>query len=326
MKTDHHISRRHFLHTTAGLALAAGLPFTSSLCHGAEKRRRLAVASRDVLLKTTGKPDCWAAMKEIGVSCLEVDITLDLLCPSLFHPDKKYSLVDSDSVKMLADDLAANHATITAFCMHNKFDEKLDEEVACIRKLLPAMEQLKVKIIRIDVVPRKTPIDQFLPVAVKACKAICEVADGKPVRYGIENHGRFTNNPDVLEKMFAEVGSSQLGLTLDALNLYWFGHPLESLYGIIEKFAPRVVHTHCKSVRYPEDQRNVRRPIGWEYAKYSAPIYDGDIDYKRVVAILRKVNYQADLCLENECLKHFPPEQQVGVLKKEIAMMKSLAS
>ncbi|MBI5688203.1 MAG: sugar phosphate isomerase/epimerase [Verrucomicrobia bacterium] len=320
MNTDHPISRRHFLHATAGLALAAG-----NLCHGAEKRRRLAVACRDVLLKTTGKPTCWAAMKELGVSCLEVDITPDLLCPSLIHPDRKYSLADPDSVKQLADDLAANRATITAFCMHNKFDEKLDEEIAWMRKLLPAAQQLKVKVIRIDVVPRKTPIDQFLPVAIKACKAICEIAEGKPVRYGIENHGRFTNDPDVLEKLFAGVGSPQLGLTLDALNLYWFGHPLESLYGIIEKFAPRVVHTHCKSVRYPEDQRNVRRAIGWEYAKYSAPIYDGDIDYKRVVAILRKAGYQADLCLENECLKHFPPEQHAAVIKKELAMLKTLA-
>jgi len=320
MNTNRPISRRHFLHTTAGLALAA-----SSLCHGAEKRRRLAVACRDVLLKTTGKPNCWTAMKELGVSCLEVDITPELACPSLFHPDKKYSLATPDGIKMLADDLAANRATITAFCMHNKFDDKLDEEIAWMRKLVPAAQQLKVKVIRIDVVPRKTPIDQFLPVAIKACKAICEIADGKPVRYGIENHGRFTNDPDVLEKLFAGVGSSQLGLTLDSLNLYWFGHPLESLYGIIEKFAPRVVHTHCKSVRYPEDQRNIRRPIGWEYGKYSAPIYDGDIDYKRVVAILRKAKYQADLCLENECLKHFPPEQHAGVIKKEIAMLKSLA-
>ena len=326
MKPLNAISRRNFIHATAGLALAAALPGASHPCQGAEKRRRLAVACRDVHLKATGKPDCWAAMKFLGVAGVEVDITPEMLCTGLYHPEKKYSLATDDGIKMLADDLAANHATVTAFCMHNKFDEKLDEEIAWMKKLVPAAQQLKVKAIRIDVVPRKTPLDQFLPVAIKACKAICEIADGKPVRYGIENHGRFTNDPDVLEKLFDGVGSAQLGLTLDSLNLYWYGHPLESLYGIIEKFAPRVIHTHCKSVRYPEDQRNVRRPIGWEYAKHAAPIYEGDIDYKRVVAMLRKVNYQADLCLENECLKHFPLEEQPGVLKKEIAMLKSLAS
>jgi len=325
MKPLHVISRRNFIQTTAGLALAGGFSAACKTTDGAGGGRRLAVSCRDVLLKTTGKPDCWAAMKELDVACLEVDITPDLLCPSLYHPDKKYSLADADGVKRLADDLAANRATITAFCMHNKFDDKLDEEIAWMRKLLPAAQQLNVKVIRIDVVPRKTPLDQFLPVAIKACKAICEIAEGKPIRYGIENHGRFTNDPDVLDKLFDGVGSPQLGLTLDALNLYWFGHPLELLYGIIEQFAARVVHTHCKSVRYPADQRNVRRPIGWEYAKYSAPIYDGDIDYKRVVAILRKAGYQADLCLENECLKHFPPEQHAAVIKKEIEMLKSLA-
>lgn len=326
MKSLNVISRRHFIQTTAGLALAAGFSGACATDKHSGGSRRLAVSCRDVLLKTTGKPDCWAAMKDLDVSCLEVDITPELACPSLFHPDKKYNLADADSVKRLADDLAANGATITAFCMHNKFDEKLNEEIAWMQKLVPAVQQLKVGVIRIDVVPRKTPMDQFLPVAIKACKAICDIAEGKPVRFGIENHGRFTNDPDVLDKLFDGVGSPQLGLTLDALNLYWFGHPLESLYDIIEQFAARVVHTHCKSVRYPAEQRNIRRPIGWEYAKYSAPIYAGDIDYKRVVAILRKAGYQADLCLENECLKHFPPAEQPGVLKKEIAMLKSLAA
>ena len=134
-----------------------------------------------------------------------------------------------------------------------------------------------------------------------------------------------SNDPAFLDKLFDGVGSTRLGLTLDALNFYWYGWALDEIYGYYEKFAPRVFHTHCKSVRYPADKRNVRRPMGWEYAKYAAPIYEGDIDYKRVVAILRKANYQGDLCLENECLRHFPVEQQPGVLKKEIEMLKSLA-
>jgi sugar phosphate isomerase/epimerase len=193
-----------------------------------------------------------------------------------------------------------------------------------MRKLVPVAEELNVKAIRIDVVPRKTPLEQFLPVAIAACKAICAINDGRPVRYGIENHGRFTNDPAVLDKLFAGVGSPQLGLTLDALNFYWYGWPLEELYGVYEKFASRVVHTHCKSVHYPKDQQNVRRAMGWEYGKYAAPIYEGDIDYQRVVAILRKANYRGDLCLENECLRHFPVAEQPGVLRKEIAMLKRL--
>jgi sugar phosphate isomerase/epimerase len=116
-----------------------------------------------------------------------------------------------------------------------------------------------------------------------------------------------------------------LGLTLDAMNFYWFGHPLNDLYDLYAKYASRTFHTHCKNLKYPEEKRNVRRPMGWEYAKYAAPIYEGDIDYRRVAGILRKAGYKGDLCLENECLSHFPKDEQAGVLKKEIELLKQLA-
>ena len=102
------------------------------------------------------------------------------------------------------------------------------------------------------------------------------------------------------------VGSDQLGLTLDCANFYWWGHPVKDLYPIYEKFAPRVVHTHCKSIRYPDDKKNVRREMGWEYGKYNCPIYEGDLDFKRIVKILRKANYRGDLCVEDESLGKYP--------------------
>lgn len=321
MKTTHELTRRHFMQTAAGLMLLAGLPAARAVSSAAPWM----VACRDAHLKATGQTDCWAALKFLGIGGVEVDVTPDLLCPSLFHLEKKYSVATVAGIKELSADLAAHGATITAFCMHNRFDEKLEEEVAWMRRLAPVAQEMGVKAIRIDVAPRKTPVEKFLPVAITACKAVCEVVAGRPVSLGIENHSRFTNDPAMLEQLFAAVGSQQLGLTLDALNFYWYGWPLEEIYGMYEKFATRVIHTHCKSVRYPADQRNIRRKMGWEYGKYAAPIYDGDIDYKRVVAILRKANYQGDLCLENECLKHFPAAEQPGVLQREIALLKSLA-
>jgi len=117
----------------------------------------------------------------------------------------------------------------------------------------------------------------------------------------------------------------QLGLTLDVANFYWWGHPLQDLYGIYEKFAPRVVHTHCKNIHYPDDKKNVRREMGWEYAKYNCPIYDGDIDFKRLTGILRQANYSGDLCVEDESLSKFPETERAEVIKKEIAVLKKLA-
>ena len=298
-----------------------GVPPSSLAASG---RRTWQVTCRDVLLKQTGLPDCWAAMKFLEVAGLEVEINDAMECPSLSWPAKSYSLATEDGVKQLKDALAKNGRVVTAFCMHNRLDERLEQEVAWTRQLVKACTLLGVSVIRIDVVLRKAKPEEFLPLAIKACRRLCQVADGTPVRFGIENHGKTSNDPEFLDRLFDGVGSPKLGLTMDLLNFYWWGHPLDSLYGIYEKYATRTFHTHCKSVRYPEAQRNVRRPMGWEYGKYSAPIYEGDIDYPRVAGILRKTGYAGDLCLENECLRKFPKEEQPGVLKKEVALLRSV--
>jgi sugar phosphate isomerase/epimerase len=323
--TDHHISRRNFARTTAGLAIGAtALPFANSLI--AAEKTRPPVGCRDLHLKVAGKPDCWSSMTALGAEVTEVNVELNLTCGNLFHPERKYSLATDDGVKILKDDLAASGKGISAFMMSNHFDERLDQEVECARRLVKAAEQLGVRAIRIDVVPRALKGDEFLPFAIKACKRLCEAAQGAPVKYGVENHSTTANDPAFLEKLFDGVGSPQLGLTLDVGNFYWWGHPLDSLYGIYQKFAPRIVHTHCKNIHYPDDKRNSHREMGWEYAKYNCPIYDGDIDYKRVVEILRKANYPGDLCVEDESLGKFPEAERAEVVRKEIAMLKKLAA
>ena len=309
---------------TTGLAVSAGmLPLTSTLA--AAPGKKWPVGCRDLHLKVAGLPDSWACMKALGAEGTEVSLELNLSCSHLFHPERKYTLATPDGIRVIKDDLAASGGRITAFMMSNRFDERLEQELESARGLVKAAQQLGVSAIRIDVVPRKLDGDKFLPFAIDACKRLCEIAEGTPIRFGVENHGKITNDPQFLEKLFNGVGSSKLGLTLDCANFYWWGHPVNDLYPIYEKFAPRVVHTHCKSIRYPEDKKNVRRDIGWEYGKYNCPIYEGDIDFKRIVKILRKAGYQGDLCVEDESLGKYPATEQADVLRKEIAMLKALA-
>lgn len=313
-------TRREFLKTSAGLALGAGMFAPSGAATGA-----WAVACRDVYLKDTAKKDCWAALAFLGVSGIELDVKEDMFCPAMLHPEKQYAL-EGPGLDLLADDLAAAKATVTALCMHNRLDERLEQELEWTRKVVVAAQRLKVGVIRIDVVPRKTPIGEFMPVAIDACRKLCEIAAGGGVRLAVENHGKWTNDPQVLDQLFDGVGSDRLGLTLDPMNLYWFGHPLDDVYRICEKFAPRAFHTHCKNLSYPKEQRNVRREMGWQYKEHAAPVYEGDVDFRRVAAILRKAGYSGDLCLENESLKRFPPEEWPGVLKRELAFLKRVAA
>jgi sugar phosphate isomerase/epimerase len=320
------LTRRDFLRSSASLALTAGILSSPTRCSGAQASGRWTVACRDVHLKTMNQPDCWSALKAVGAGGVEVVVTEDLQCPGLFHPQKQYHVADDAGIGVLKADLEAHGLRLTALCMNNRLDERLEGELAWATQLLQAAQRLGVAAIRIDVVPRVIKADEFMPFAVKACALLCDLAKDTPVRYGIENHGHWTNQPKILEALLDGVGSTHLGLTLDAMNFYWFGHPLKDLYGIIERFASRTYHTHCKNLRYPEDKRNATRPIGWEYEKYAAPVYDGDIDYQRVAEILARAKYGGDLCLENECLGRFPKEQQAGVLKQEIALLGRLAS
>jgi hypothetical protein len=34
---------------------------------------------------------------------------------------------------------------------------------------------------------------------------MCEIPEGTPIRFGVENHGKITNNPEFLHKLFNEV-------------------------------------------------------------------------------------------------------------------------
>lgn len=330
MRTDETVplptlSRREFLHTSARAALAASLLTATSPARAARSAKRWLVTARDATLKHTGQADCWSAMQVLGVDGAEVDVNEALGCSSLFHPDHKYGLATEDSCRQVRDECEQHGKTITAFCMHNRLDERLEAELDWARKLVRAAVTLKVDVIRIDVYPRKLTGDQVLPFAINACRQLCETAAGTPVRFGIENHGRITNDPDFLDKLFDGVGSSKLGLTMDFMNFYWFGHPLDDVYRLCKKFAPRAFHAHCKNLRYPDDQRNAHRPMGWEYAKYAAPVHEGDLDYRRIASILRHAGYHGDLCLENESLRQFPKEQHPDVLKKEIAWLRSAA-
>jgi sugar phosphate isomerase/epimerase len=324
MQTSLAISRREFLGTSAGLTIAAALAGTGPLQGAAKASKRWTVAIRDGHLKATGKPDCWTALKELGVGAVEVTVDEALRCAGLHHPTQPYSLASAEGIQRFKDDLGAHGATITAFCMSNRLDERLSEEITWAKKVVEAAQIFGVSAIRIDVVPRKIGAEQFMPFAIQACKQLCDLVKGTPVRFAIENHGGWTNKPEVLHDLFNGVGSAQLGLTLDPMNFYWYGHPLDEVCSLCEKVAPRTFHTHCKNLRYPEDKRNVRRQMGWEYAKYAAPVYDGDLDYRRITTSLRLANYQGDLCLENECLGRFPKEQHLDILRKELALLKSL--
>ena len=261
--------------------------------------------------KTVGRPCA------IGAEGVEAEITNDLTLPGLFHPTVKYTLATARGRERLAADAKRAGQRITAFCMENRFEEQPEMEIRRCGEAARAAQALGVPAIRIDVVPAKLARSEFLKVAVKALGKI--IADTEPtgVAFAIENHGTTTNDPAFLGALFKEVGSQRLGLTLDTANFYWFGHPLSKVYELYEAFAPRVFHTHCKSIHYPAAEREKHRPVGWKYAQYACPIGEGDIDFARVAAILHKAGYKNDLCIEDESI--FARKPSAGEATRQLA-------
>ncbi len=315
------LSRRDFLAGAASAAAAATL--APALARAAGKSGPF-LAVRDAHLKFVDPADCWKALQAIGAEGVEAGLDDKLGLPNLVCGDRKYSVADAAGIDALRKDLQKAGKRITAFCMFNHFDERPDFEIECCAKAAQAAKALGAAAIRIDVVPRKTKPEQFLDVAVDILKKVMPGVEKAGVPLAIENHGRYTNNPDFIQPLFDRVGSKCLGLTLDTGNFYWFGHPLTKLYALYEKFAPRVFHTHCKSIHYDADQREVQRPVGLEYGKRCCPIYEGDIDFARVVKILRAAGYANDFCIEDESLGRFPEDQRAGILKKEIDHLRKL--
>jgi sugar phosphate isomerase/epimerase len=318
-------TRREFLGQAAALGLGCFAGHALAAESGATAESPgMRVTIRDAHLKATGMPDSWSALRSIGAEGMEAIIDDHLALPQVYHPEETYSAATAADRRLLKDRMEATGRRITAFCMFNRFEERPEFEVEWCQKTAECARDLNVAAIRIDVVPRKMEPAAFLEHAIAVLKQVIAATEATGARFAIENHGRLTNDPDFLAPLLDGVGSERLGLTLDTANFYWFGHPLSRLYEIYEQFAPRSFHTHCKSIRYPEEQREQQRPMGWRYADFHAPIYEGDIDFQRVVAILRKVGYRDDLCIESASYRGLPAPEVIAMFSKEIEMLKSL--
>ena len=312
--------------TGCGKSSAATATRGAGAC-AANQKPAWGATCRDSHLKETGRPDSWSALKAIEADGAEVFVTRDLACNQLYAPDENFSIASAEAIETLGRRFRDNGLRISAFCLGNRFDTHSDEEIECSVKTADAAVKLGVPAVRLDFMLRswEGSQDEFLKHSIEIGREIIRQSSHTKVRFGVENHGHATNDVDFLRGLVDGVGDERFGVTLDTGNFYWFGYPLSRLYEIFADFAPHTCHTHCKSINYPEEDRERQRPTGFEYATYNSPVYDGDIDFKRVGTILREAGYTGDLCIENESLGKFPEEQRVEVLKKEIAYLRCVA-
>jgi len=285
------------------------------------------VAIREVMLAYVNQ-DPWQALKELGVSAIEIELGRDYKTINFpGNEGKVFDLFREEEIVSFSKALRKNGILHCAFLMHNNFDTgNLEEEIGWTVETCRIARKIAVKAIRIDLATHSedTNPDTFIPQATAAVKKILSLTEDTGINLGMENHGRLANEREFLDKILQNVDSNRLGLTLDTGNFYWYGYPLSEIYEIMRCYAGKIKHTHVKNICYPVEKRETKREIGWEYGKFVSPIYQGDIDHQKVISILKEAGYDGDITIEDESLSKFPKEEQKHILQKDIEHLKGI--
>jgi sugar phosphate isomerase/epimerase len=276
---------------------------------------------RDEIIFAAGYSTIAEGLRDLAIPGVELFVLRDDTVPAIAPVEDRtrLNLTDPADLAELEQQTRDHGATISALCMGNNFNaEDKNEEIAWAVRTVRAAQTLGVPAVRIDAImsgEKHLPLEERRRLVAQAVRTILDETSDTDVELGIENHGFQGNDPEFLTGLLLDVDSPRLGLTLDSGNFYWRGWPLSRVYEIFEQFAPVVKHTHIKNIAYPPEIRETQREIGYEYGKYVSPIHEGDIDHTRYFAALRDAGYDRDLCLEDESLGRFTPEERKANLR-----------
>ncbi len=288
------------------------------------------VSIRDAVVRQGGYGSVSDGLQVLGLNAVEMQVHRDLTVTALMDSSQRHDLRTADGMRALERETTQHGIQISAFLLANDFGKPdADEQKAWMAQAIKFAHRLGVPAVRVDAIVsgwEALGVDGAARLFADYIKQVLDATDETDVQLGIENHGSLGNRPEFLQAVLDAVGSPRLGLTLDTGNFYWFGHPISRVYDIHRQFASKVKHTHVKNIRYPEDMREIQRPIGYEYGKFVCPIPEGDIDHAVVVDILRQGGYKSDLCIEDESLGKFALEERRKILKRDAEHLKALVA
>jgi sugar phosphate isomerase/epimerase len=200
-----------------------------------------------------------------------------------------------------------------------------DDQVDWVTRAIARAAELGAGVVRVDPLTAAKDLSagQITGNCIRNIRAILAGTAGSDVRIGLENHAHFANDEAFLDRVLGEIPDARFGLTLDTGNFYWFGYPLDEVYRLIDKYAPRTVYTHIKSINYPSEVRNIRREIGYEYKRHCSRLAEGDLDLRRIAGIFKSHNYGGDYCIENESLFKLSEAQKMLALQSDMATLRN---
>ena len=282
----------------------------------------LNVAVRDQNMPISGDRSLFQAMREIGVDSIEALVDADERLPCISNPGATpYSIRCQGDVEALNDRLAAEGLRICALLLATDFSAPDSSgHVEWATRVVRAASQSGVPVVRIDTFTanKSLAVAQVREKFIQCVRRLLDQTSGSGVDLAMENHGPISNDPAFLDGVFDAVPDPRLGMTLDTGNFYWFGHPRDEVYRLIEKYGPRTKHTHLKNINYPAPLADRRREVGHEYKQYCCPVDEGTLDLRRMVDILRRSGFRRTLCIEDESLFKVPEHSRIQVLRREV--------
>ena len=269
-----------------------------------------------------------AGLDAMGIEAVELNYERDRSVVSLDTAvaGAKESLADQHAIDHFAYKCKGLKIRPSSLLLNNNFGaDDIKAELDWVISAVRAAGQLGIKAIRIDAAmstQNEWTLEKRTSHFADCMKQVLDATHDLNVSLGIENHGHKGNEQAFLDTVIDSVKSPRVGITLDTGNFYWFGLPLSKVYETIKHFAPKVKHTHIKSISYPADQREVQRQVGWEYGKYCSPLREGDIDFGRIIRMLKDAKYTGDLCIENESLGRYDKDKQKAILIDDAAYIR----
>lgn len=275
----------------------------------------------------------WEAAKAIGVKGIEVHVEPDLTCSRLFVGKETPYRVDSpEAARRLQQEAAEQGLHIPVLVAPLKLDQQEIDSSGTPEWALTLIEmapRVGASLIYFPIVTdnfKKQTLsdDSFLELSVYVLNDL--VAAGR--RFGIsvafENLSVYWNRPEITKQALAEFNEEELGICLDPVNFYWYGHPLSKVTQIVQDLVPRAWHFHAKNVSHPAEMKEVEREPGWNYSENSVPVADGDLDFEQLIRILLDSGYNGYISIEDDSLDHFSAGERREVLKRDVEYIQRL--
>jgi len=169
------------------------------------------------------------------------------------------------------------------------FDKYLEEG----RMTIDLANKMGVKYIRVfgDKIPNPEKKDEIISSIIRGLNALCDYAAGKKVTVLLETHGDFASL-ETLWPIIEGVRSLQFGILWDIEHTFKvYGEDVKEFF---EKVRPLIKHVHVKDARRLDKEFKL------------CEIGAGDVPIKKVIDVLKSVNYEGYLSLEWE--KKWKPE------------------